>query len=171
MNRIFPIFILALCTIGFSGCASYKLGHGGQTQFSSIYVVPIKNASFAPQAAPIVGRTLIQAIAGRGETAIASEEQAGAVLVVTLVDYSRRTTTNRIDDTGRGLGTRLTLRATATLTNQKTSEVIFKDRIFEAEATAYDVAGGTLNDAEYGTLTNLADNLSSKIADAVTSDW
>ena len=84
----------------FSGCNSYQFGNPAELAFESIYVQPVTNDSFAPQAQAILSTQIRDAFIRDGRTKlVTSREAADAVLIVNLTEYNRRAAARQSVDT------------------------------------------------------------------------
>lgn len=130
-------FILALCLL--TGCNSYQLGSPGeQLPFESIYIKPVANRSFAPQAQVIVSAQLREAFIHDGRVkVVANEQDADAVLAVTLTEYDRSGAARSSVDTALADNFDVLLTASVSLLSQPGNEYFFKDRSVEARTNAY----------------------------------
>lgn len=153
-----------------SGCAHYKLAEDSTAPFRSIYVEPVANRSYAPQAQALLTRQLVDAFQQDGAVAVAaSPEAADAVLSVTLESYDRALDATDPDDTGVARSFELGLTARATLLNQADGTAYFRDRRYTVKEAAYTHDG--LIQAEYQTMPVLTLNLSKSIKDSVLGTW
>ena len=82
------IFTVALI----SGCKSYQLGNPAILPFESIYIKPVTNDSFAPQAQAMLSTQIRDTFIRDGRTKLVSSKQAAdAVLIVNLTKYDLST--------------------------------------------------------------------------------
>jgi hypothetical protein len=86
-----------------------------------------------------------------------------------VIEYRRDTTVARADDTGLARRFDLVLRARATLTNRKTGQVLFADRVLEAKRGAFTDSGQL--QSEYQALPLLADDLAQAALSASLDTW
>jgi hypothetical protein len=152
-----------------SGCAGYNLGDGGELPFNSVYVSPPVNNSLAPQAAALLGASIINDLERSGRLSIAPEGVAGARLAVTITDLAREISAEQAADTALARKWRVTLTARCSLINSQTGQAYFQDR----EVTAFDevyVDSGFVA-AEYQNMPVLAGKLADAIAHEVLATW
>ena len=92
------IAVLALFAMAFiSGCNSYQLGNPVELPFESIYIKPVSNDSFAPQAQALLSMQIRDAFIRDGRTKlVTSREAADAVLLINLTDYKRLAAARRV---------------------------------------------------------------------------
>lgn len=163
------------------GCKSYQLGSPAELPFQSIYVKPVSNGSFAPQAQALLSGQIRDAIIRDGRLAlVTSEEEADAVLLVNLTEYNRRTASRSRADTVVARDFDLILTADVSLFNQNKGDYYFEGRQISERSNAYldnpyrDPASTNTQDllqAEYNAMPRITRDLARKIADEVLSPW
>ena len=97
------VAMLALFALAFiSGCNSYQLGNPVELPFESIYIKPVSNDSFAPQAQALLSTQIRDVFIRDGRTKlVTSREAADAVLLINLTDYKRYAAARQSEDTTR----------------------------------------------------------------------
>jgi hypothetical protein len=166
--RLLPL--LCLLALAGGGCAHYHLGTGASPAFASLYLAPVQNHAGVPQATAIVSAQLREAFLRDGRIALAaSPELADAILTVTLASYGRETLTALARDTGLARKLGLTLEATATLTDQRTGQVMFERRPLHAVRQAFTDSGQLQAEADAVPL--LAEQLAQAATRAVLDTW
>ena len=171
--------ITLLTIIVVSGCKSYQFGNPAALPFTSIYVKPVTNDSFAPQAQALLSSQLRDAFIRDGRTKlVTSEDAADVVLLVNLSNYKRRAGALQSNDTAAAAEFDLTLSAEVSLYNQNTGDYLFQDRMLEESSNAYvNNPYSTTNStnsflqAEYQAMSELTRDLARKISDEVLSPW
>jgi hypothetical protein len=163
------------------GCQSYQLGDPAPTPFETIYIAPVANESFAPQAQAILSTQLREVFLRDGRTRLVmSEEDADAALYVTLKEYTRRAAARRSDDTVRAQGFDIGLHAMITLYDFRNEELLFNARPIQANTNALvtnpyrdDSAAPTQSflQSEQQAMPRLTRDLARQIADEVLSPW
>ena len=185
LSHAFRASLLAMLTalsVAFiSGCKSYQLGNPAELPFESIYVKPVNNDSFAPQAQALLSTQIRDAFIRDGRTKlVTSEEAADAVLLVSLTEYDRRAAAKQSNDTVLAADFDLTLIAEVSLFNPNKGDYFFQDRVIEETSNAYvnnpyTATGVTQKQdflqSEYQAMPRLTRNLARKIADEVLSPW
>lgn len=185
LNKLFRIHLTTAVIVGalalFSGCASYNLGSSAALPFESIYIRPVANDSFAPQAQALLSAQLREAFIRDGRVKVlANEADADAVLEVTLTDYRRRGAARSSADTVVAQTFDLNLVAVTSLFSQNSGSFYFQNRPIQDATTAYtenpylpDGAPQTqgFQQSEYQAMTQLTRGLARKIADEVLSPW
>lgn len=162
--------LLALAVLGtLSACSHYRLGTAGTPAFATIFVAPAANASFAPQAGPLVTDRVRTTLARDGRlTLAASPADAGARLQIRLVRFEREVLAARHDDTALARKFAATLTAEITLTD-RSGKILLDRRTVKASRDVFVDSG--LQPTEYQTMPLLADALAIEIAHAVLDTW
>ena len=128
------ISLLLFCLM--HGSCRYVLGPSGELPYDSIQVWVVRNDSLAPQAGPLLSRSLREEIVREGRVRLMNNvTDADAVLTVRLVDYKRLPEVYRSDDTALASGFRMGLFALASLESSSGRKVFFKDRLFRSGAS------------------------------------
>ena len=183
--RALHITLLLLSTAGLlgilPGCKSYELGNPAELPFQSIYIQPVANDSFAPQAQALLSSQIREAFIRDGRTRLVTrEEEADAVLHVNLTEYNRTAAARESQDTAVARDFDLTLSAKVSLFNQNKGDYFFRDRRLEETSNAYadnpyaDPVLPKTQDflqSEYQAMPRLTRDLARKIADEVLSPW
>ena len=168
------VMALNMATLGcilvlLSGCSAYQLGAPDELPFASIYVEPVVNKTFAPQAASVLTSQTIREFERDGRLVPQPQSSADVSLVIELVDLTREIRVMREDDTGLARKIRLTVAADCSLTRNGTGEVYFSRRRVTAETEVYLNDGQ--NPAEYQATPVLTGNLAFNISHAVLDIW
>ena len=168
--RIVPLLILLALSYG---CQSYQMGSSIQLPFNSIYIQPVENQSYAPQAQAVVTNNLINAFLRDGQLKVSDRNRADATLVVRLKDYTKDVTATQSSDSGRASTISLNLQASVDLINNRKGTFYFKDRHFSADESIFSQnnTNSNLPQAEYLSMSILASELANKIQEAVTDLW
>ena len=151
------------------GCAHYKLGRPGTLPFSSIYIAPATSETPIAQAQVLLSRNLIEAFLRDGSVQVSGPEEAEAALRVVLVAYERNVSVTREDDTALGRTFEITLKAEATLLDNRSEKVYFSKRTFEVSEQVF--AGSSLPQAEYQAMPTLARRLANEIKNGILNVW
>ena len=153
-----------------AGCAAYHLGTGSTPKFATLFIAPIKSEKLVPQAQVLVTTQLREAILRDGRvTLVDSADAADAVLQVTLTGYDRAVAVARSDDTGLARRFDVTLRAAATLTDNRTKQAYFEKRPLTATRGVFTDSG--LVPSEYEALPLLAEQLAGEAVHAMLDTW
>lgn len=170
MRNIFAI--LAVCMLTFIvGCSNYRLaGTAVNLPFSSVYVSPVRNVSYAPQAAPLLTNAISKALMQVPDLRVAYQSEAQATLSTTIVNYEKIPIATKASDTALAASYRITATAVCTLTRSN-GQVIFKDRPVKAFITVYTGSNNNLISNEYESMPVLMRELGDKVKDAVIGIW
>ncbi|MDB6095426.1 MAG: hypothetical protein JWM32_2988 [Verrucomicrobia bacterium] len=166
----FPVLCLLVGVLGFSGCASYRLGTDAKLAFTTLYVAPVANKTLLPQAQAIVSTQLRERLGRDGRvTLVNSPAEADATLTVVIRDYHRDVRAVREDDTGLARKFALILGTDCTLHDNRANRDLFTHRSVVATRDAYTDSGQL--QSEYQTLPLLAESLADKVSHAVLDVW
>jgi hypothetical protein len=165
--RLMPAFCAVLLL---AGCAGYQLGTGAKLKFSTLFIAPVASEAMIPQAQAIVTTQLREVFLHDGRvTLVNSAEAADAVLQVTLSSYDRAVSVSQPSDIGLGRRFDVTLRAQATLTDNRSKQALFAKRPLTAQRGVFTDSG--LVPSEYQALPLLAEQLADQAAHAVLDTW
>lgn len=170
--RVALLRLLTLCiaTGLMVGCAHYRLGTGAEPTFTHLYIAPVRSNALVPQARTLVGTQIREAFIRDGRLKLAdAPESAEAVLEVIIDGYDRQAVVSLPNDTGRARRFDVTLRARATLRDNRTKATYFADRPLEAHRGVFTDDG--LVASEYQTLPLLAESLATEALHAVLDTW
>ena len=166
--RLFPA--IGLCILLLSGCAGYRLGSGAGQKFTTLFIAPVTTEALIPQARELVTTQLREAFIRDGRiTLVNSPAQADAVLQLSLSGYDRAVVVSRQDDTGLARRFDVTLRAQATLIDQRSKQAFFTQRPLSVRRGVFTDSG--LGPAEYQGLSLLAELLATETAHTVLDTW
>lgn len=174
---MFPVFrhksLLILATLAgalfLAGCGHYELGRHEKPPFRSVYVKPVANASFAPQAQALLTTQIREAILYDGLLEVRTEDEADAVLEVVLQEFDKHIAATRTDDTGLAEKLRLQLKADCTLLDSRTGEIYMNNRSVVATADSFPQDSSV--QAEFQSMPVLTQNLARRIAYEVLQVW
>ena len=176
------IAVIVFFTLFFiSGCNSYQLGNPVELPFESIYIKPVTNDSFAPQAQAMLSTQIRDAFIRDGRTKlVTSKEAADAVLLIHLTEYNRLPAARLSADTTAAASFSLLLAAEVSLFNQSKGDYYFRERIIRESSSAYannyyaTPANAQTQDflqMEYQAMPRLTYDLARGIADEVLGAW
>lgn len=168
MRSLTRLLLAAALLGGLTACTHYHLGTPGAPLVQTVFVEPAANASFAPQAGPLVTDAVRLAIARDGRIELASGSAAAATLSIHLVRYERDALAARRDDTvlARKFAAKLTAEITLVDTAGKT---LIDRRTIEVARDVFVDSG--LQPTEYQTMPLLAEALATEIAHALLDTW
>lgn len=168
--RFLPQVLVAIAWFALSGCAGYQLGTGAAPKFTTLFVAPVTSEALIPQARELVTTQVREAFIKDGRVRLVdSPAEADAVLQITLAGYDRSVAVSRQDDTGLARRFDVSLRALATLTNERTKEALFVRRPITAKRGVFTDSG--LVPSEYQALPLLAQQLAGDITHSVLDTW
>jgi hypothetical protein len=167
-------WLVVLCLLSsvcwFAGCAGYRLGTDGAPKFATLFIAPVGSETMLPQAQVLVTTQLREAFLRDGRVSLVnSAAAADAVLQVTLTGYGREVAVSRPNDTGLARRFDVTLKAQATLTDNRTKQALLAKRTLTAQRGVFTDSG--LVPAEYETLPLLAELLAKEATHAVLDTW
>lgn len=172
MRKAYPLtFLLFFFSIllFFSGCASYQLGTHTKFPFKTIYIEPVENKSFAPQAQAVISRLIAREFERDGRISITSKEKADVILVTNLLEINRSFDASTQDDTRFARKIIITLVADCNLINSETGKPYFSNRQVSATTDTYTDSGHI--QAEYQSIPVLSQRLASNISHLVLDIW
>ena len=163
-----PISVAAILLNLGGGCAGYHLGGTPPPGVSSVCVPTFVNRCGEPNVEMDTTRATIQEFQRDGNLSIKAEEQADAILRVTLMSY--RLDPLRYDrNSGKTAQEyRVTLAARCTLESKKTGKIMSSRKI-SGDAT-FEFAGD-LTSARFRALPLVAQDLAKNIVESVVSFW
>ncbi|HLP08361.1 MAG TPA: LPS assembly lipoprotein LptE [Opitutaceae bacterium] len=169
MRSFARLLAAAVALAALAGCSHYHLGAPGKPLAETVFVEPAVNASFAPQAAPLVTDATRLALARDGRITLAAREgDSAAHLQIRLVRFERDVLAARHDDTA--LARKFAARLTAEITLTDRNGRILIDRRSIAATRDVFVDSG-LQPTEYQTMPLLAEALGAEIAHALLDTW
>lgn len=164
------ILASALCVlVGLIGCQHYQMGEPAKLPFSTIYIEPIRNESFAPQAQALLSKQLTMTFMEDARVKVVREKDADALLSIVLTDYKTNVSATEELDTVLGRSFDLTLIARCTLVDADTGEVLLRDVPVSATVDAFVDEG--FQQSEYQAMPVLTRNLAKNIRDLTLSGW
>ncbi len=140
LKTLFTIktLLLTATLVLLNACQHYQLGSPAEIPFKSIYITPVSNHSYAPQAQAIVSSMLRENfIQDARVKVVAKKENAEAVLLVDLTEYERSSTARNQQDTTVADSFDVRLSADVSLLNQKAGTYFFRNRSVQATTNAY----------------------------------
>jgi hypothetical protein len=167
LSTVLCLLLSAFC---FAGCAHYRLGTGSTPKFATLYIAPVASEALIPQARTLVTSAVREAFIKDGRvTLVDTANEADAVLAITLAGYERSVTVSRTDDTGLARRFDVTLKAQATLTDNRTKQSYFSRRSLDSTRGVFTDSG--LVPSEYQALPLLAEQLANEAVHAALDTW
>ena len=180
LQRARTVSALALLFLA-AGCASYKLGAPGEQPFTSVFIPPVENRSFAPQAQAALTSELRQRLIRDGRVRVVADKSgADAILRVTLVEYRRETGARDSEDTILARDFDVTLVARTSLYDARNGKYVYRDRVVEDRSNVFAENPFAGEDAprtqgflqsEYQAMPRIARDLARKIANQALGAW
>jgi hypothetical protein len=130
MRRL-PILALALLTVVFAGCASYKLGptNGDAAGDKSVQIVPFQNQTLEPHLTDAVTTELRDRLQRDATYKLSTHGDADIVVSGVITSYGRNAMSFQPGDTFTARDYKLALTAQVTARNRSTGAVIFEKPI------------------------------------------
>ena len=160
------VVLCAMCM--FPGCMHYTKGTGTKLPFKKIYVAPVKNDAYAPQAQALLTKKIRTKLANYPGIELTSAPTDGAVLDIKIVSFSEPTDTTGDFDTFREDSVVMSMTVKVSLTNLD-GDKIFENAEFSENAEEY-IASSNIN-VRYQMMPNLLEKLATKICDAISTVW
>ena len=170
-----------LLLLTLSGCRSYQLGHPAELPFESIYIRPVANDSFAPQAQALVSADVREAFIRDGRLKVlADEDAADVVLLINLTDYERSPGARSNVDRVKAFDFDIKLKSKVSLYNNNKGNYYLENETIEADSNAYTenpyagtgaLTTQTYHLAERQAMPQVSRELAQRIADRILSVW
>lgn len=168
-QRTFLIFVVVL-SILFQSCAHYQLGQPQKSvSFQSLYVAPIVNETYIPQAQALLSAQVIQLVNTSNIATTACPENADVTLSIILCEYTRSIAASSRSDSFLGSAFTINLKAKIYLTDNRTGRVYVNDYL--VCASIYEVANPTLQAIEYQDMPILTRELAQNICNIILNLW
>lgn len=154
-----------------SGCATYQMGTSAQLPYQNIAVGAPRNFSSLPQIEGPLNAALRQAIQSSKPLAIASANEADAILEVTLLDIRRSTAAANPQDLGRGRKFTLVLQLEYSLRKPGDSEEVYfyRGRPLTITRDIYSDSGQV--DAEYQAIPAISQEIAARVTEKLVDLW
>lgn len=175
MNHPAPIrtaLSLLLATALLTSCAGYRLGNIPYKQMEgvrTIYVPTVKNETHEPGMQIQATNAILRAIDNDGTYSSARSSSADATLEVVIVDFTRRPMRSNRDNLTNTEQYRLTVSATAVLTNHRTGQKVFS-QIKATGQTDYFIQGD-LQESERQAIPSGLEKLATNLVNQITEGW
>lgn len=154
-------------SLGLSAC--YHWGSPGELSFSSLYIAPVENETYIPQAQSLVSSQLRKQFLREGRILLDNKDQADAILYTTLTGYTTSTAASQEKETGLPQSFSFGLTATIRLYSVKEQKMLIKTQSI-ASSVVTQIDGGA-QIAEYQSIPTLAQELALKIKETVLNPW
>lgn len=163
-------FILVLLFV-FPACSHYRWGNPGldTLPFQTLYVKPVINKTFIPEAQALVSQQLIRYLQQSGVCITQCEEDADAVLIVVLRNYCQKTITTERSDTTLASSFNVSVQAVCTLIDNMNCGTWFSDQCVSASINAE--ADDSVQQVLYQDMPVLTAKLADQIRNLVIGTW
>jgi hypothetical protein len=139
-------------------------------EFDKIYVVPIKNDSFAPQVQVSLTKQVRTRLSNIVGLELASSPENAAVLEITIVEFGRSMATTQEDDTSHAKSFDVRMAMVCTLSNSVTGRVYFRDyRI--SDSIECHTSNNNFQAFQYQAIPKLTHKLADKVCDIICNLW
>ncbi len=176
------VFLASLIPLwGLVGCSHYQIGKPANTPFRTVYIEPVINRSYAPQAQALISTQVREYILRDGRVRVVGPHEADAILSITIDNYGRDASAVRGDDTALASKFNMRLSARCTLVDARTGNVYFRDRETDTDIDAFFDFGLGLDEdepptlqglqSEYQSMPILTEKLSRQIGNLVLHTW
>lgn len=168
--RVFKYFFL-LPMLLLIGCSCYKFGAPGQAAlpFCTLYVPPVVNKTFIPQAQALLTEQLIRFLQQSGIDITQCEELSDATLIIEMSQYTQIAFTTRSSDTTLASSFVVILEAKCTLLDNRTCQPFFVDNKITTTINAE--ANDSVQRVLYQDMPVLTEKLANKIRNLVVGTW
>jgi hypothetical protein len=173
MNSIIPSLLLVCVTLaGLNGCAGYRVGNIQGAEMAgvkTIYVPMAKNQSLESGMPGMVTQAVLRRIDNDGTYRSGRSGEADAVLEITVVQVRREPLRSSRSNVVLTEEYELVIEAEATLTNLKSGQRIFQNKIVTGKTAYY--AQNNLQESERQAIPLAADNLAYNIVKLAAEGW
>lgn len=168
MNRLTALTLLAALTV-LPGCAGYRLGSMLPPEIRTVHIPTFVNKSPEPQIESDCTRAAIEEIQRDGSLKVAKEEQADAILAVTVTGYQLQPLVYRRDETRSAREYRIVLTASYMMTRRSDGVVLSEGSRVRGEGVF--VVAGDLSSSKARGLPIAARDLAHSIIEQVVETW
>ena len=166
------LFPLLLASVLITACAGYRLGnipYKAMEGVRTIYVATVKNETHEPGMQIQATNAILRALDNDGTYSSSRSAACDATLEVVITDFNRRPMRSNRDNLSNTEQYRLTINATATLTNHRTGQKIF-NQLKATGQTDYFVQGD-LQESERQAIPSGLEKLAESLVNQVTEGW
>jgi hypothetical protein len=168
------LFVTALL-LALAGCATYQVGKPAGTPFRTVYIEPVANRSYAPQAQALLSNQVREHLMRDGRVRVVGPDEADAILSITLMEYSRDSSAVRADDTALASKFTMSMTAHCTLVDARNGRVYFRNRQTSTETDGIFGIDEEIPlqglQSEYQTMPILTEKLARNIGNLVLHTW
>lgn len=153
----------------FSGCANYQLGSQLPSDIKSVYVPSVRNHTQEPLLENEVTKAIFDQLQRDGSLKIVTEEEADAILYVTITSYSIEALSFNNNNRSRPDEYRLRLGARVELERRDNGKVLARNSALQGRNDF--PLTGDLTTAKQNGLPGAAGDLARYIVAAITETW
>lgn len=158
---------LLLIVLHLSGC--YHWGSPGELPFATLYIAPVENDTYIPQAQSLVSSQLRKQFLREGRILLDNKDQADAILYTTLTTYTTSTAATQEKETGLPRSFSFGLTASISLYSVKEQKMLINQQSISSSVVTQIDGGAQL--AEYQSIPTLAQELALKVKETVLNPW
>jgi hypothetical protein len=151
------------------GCAHYSKGSGSDLPFDRIYVAPVKNDSFAPQAQALLTKQIRSKLVNQTNLEIAPSPSNAAILEITITKFGQSIATTSRNDTVQAHSFDVKMTVVCTLRDSETEKVYFSDYSVSDSVECH--GEGDYQGAKHQIMPQLTEKLAEKICEIVCNPW
>lgn len=176
--KFIHLFLLLFLCLPFLGCSNYSFGRRAQIPlpFSRIYVAPVKNESFAPQAQALLTKSVRNKLANQPGIKLAESPDNAAILEITIIKYGQSSAGYEYVEKKNGDKKHdgwkvydVDMSVSCSLVNGKTGKVYFKDHKVSASVECRDREN--YQEAKYQAMPQLVQKLADEICEDICNVW
>jgi hypothetical protein len=167
-HKILNWALLGFCGL-FFGCGHYQLGLIHNPPFKTMFIEPIRNVSYAPQAQALLSDALARAFATDGTIRLTGKGMADADMRVTIVDYRQTMAASLDTDTVLAASYEVVLEAKVSIVDAQSGRFWIQDLPVSATTQIFTKSGYVQGPFEG--MPVLTRDLANKICGKVISAW
>ena len=152
-----------------AGCAHYHTGIGSKLPFQTLYVAPAMNESLAPQAQALLTEQVRNKIISDGRITLKNEDDADAVLEITICNFSTNIGTTKHTDSTVANSFNVILDGEVTLSMKDTGEVLITNHPVSASVEV--LVNDEYEEAQYQAMPQVTQKLADQIYILVSTPW
>ena len=154
-------------SLSLSGC--YHWGSPGELPFTTLYIAPVENDTYIPQAQSLVSSQLRKQFLREGRIVLDTKDEAEAILYTTLTTYTTSTAATQEKETGLPRSFSFGLSAAISLYSVKEQKMLINQQSISSSVVTQIDGGAQL--AEYQSIPTLAQELALKIKETALNPW
>jgi hypothetical protein len=150
-----------------SGC--YHLGSPGKLPFSRLYIAPVENDTYVPQAQSLISSQLRKQFLREGRMIVDDKADADAILYTKLTQYTTSTAATNEKETGLPRSFSFGLSASISLYSCTEQKMIIENQVITSSIVTQIDGGAQIS--EYQSIPTLAQELALKIKESLLNPW